>query len=195
MAQPFRRIAVYCGSSQLANPKYYALAKTVGKHLATNGIGIVYGGGNVGLMGALADAALQAGGQVIGVIPKLLVDREVAHHGLTELYVVDGMPLRKSMMIQMSDAFLCLPGGFGTWEEILEAATQGILNYHRKPLGVLDLDGYYAPLQAMIAQGVAETFVRAQHADLILFDNALAPLLARMAKVEVPELSIPIGKG
>ncbi|MFT5584036.1 MAG: hypothetical protein ACI9VR_001621 [Cognaticolwellia sp.] len=195
MAHTFRRIAVYCGSSQHADPKYYALAQAVGTHLAKQGIGIVYGGGRVGLMGALAEAALEAGGEVIGIIPKLLEDREVAHHGLTELYVVDGMPLRKSMMIQMSDAFLALPGGFGTWEEILEAATQGMLNYHRKPLGVLDLDGYYGPLQAMIAQGVEEKFVRPQHADLILFDDTLEPLLERMAQVEIPELSIPVGEG
>lgn len=194
MPHSFRRIAVYCGSTQHAAPAHYELAQAVGTHLAEQGIGVVYGGGRVGLMGALADAALEAGGEVIGIIPKLLEDREVAHRGLSELYVVDGMPLRKSMMIQMCDAFLALPGGFGTWEEILEAATQGMLNYHRKPLGVLDLGGYYAPLQAMIAQGVAEKFVRPQHADLILFDDELLPLLERMAQVEIPELSIPASK-
>lgn len=190
MPHTFRRIAVYCGSSENADPKYYALARHVGKSLAEAGIGVVYGGGRVGLMGALADAALEAGGEVIGVIPKLLQDREVAHLGLTELYVVDGMPLRKSMMIQLCDGFIALPGGFGTWEEILEAATQGMLNYHRKPLGVLDLDGYYRPLKAMIAQGVRERFVREKHAELILFDTELERLLANMAQAEVPLLSI-----
>lgn len=195
MPHTFRRIAVYCGSSQHADPAYYALAQAVGTHLAQQGIGVVFGGGKVGLMGALADAALEAGGEVIGIIPKLLQDREVAHRGLSELYVVDGMPLRKSMMIQMSDAFLALPGGFGTWEEILEAATQGMLNYHRKPLGVLDLNSYYAPLQAMIAQGVKEKFVRSQHSDLILFGQELEPLLERMRQVEIPELSTPTEQG
>lgn len=195
MPHSFRRLTVYCGSSSDAAPKYYELARHVGRSLAQRGIGIVYGGGRVGLMGAMADAALEAGGEVIGIIPRRLQGREVGHEGLTELYVVDGMPLRKSMMIQLCDGFLALPGGFGTWEEILEAATQGMLNYHRKPMGVLDLDGYYAPLKAMIEQGVKERFVRAHHAEIILFDQQIDALLARMEQAEIPTIEWLQGGG
>lgn len=190
----FRRIAVYCGSSNQVDPKYLKLASDVGRTLAERGIGVVYGGGRVGLMGAVADAAMAAGGEVIGVIPRRLQGLEVGHSALTELHVVDGMPLRKSMMIHLSDAFIALPGGFGTWEEILEAATQGMLNYHRKPLGVLNLDGYYDPLRAMIDHAVAERFVRELHRDIVVFEPTIEALLDRLAQTEVPAVSDWLGQ-
>ncbi len=189
----FKRITVYCGASTTADPKYYALARQVGRLLAEQGIGVVYGGGRVGLMGAVADAALEAGGEVIGVIPRRLQGLEVGHTGLTQLHVVDGMPLRKSMMIHLGDGFLALPGGFGTWEEILEAATQAVLNYHLKPLGVLDLDDYYAPLRALLDRGVEERFVRPMHRDLLHFGTDPQALLTRMQHAEVPRLEDWLG--
>ena len=190
----FRRIAVYCGSSNTVDPSYFELAAKVGRTLAERGIGVVYGGGRVGLMGAVADAALAAGGEVIGVIPRRLQGLEVGHTGLTEMHVVDGMPLRKSMMIHLSDAFIALPGGFGTWEEILEAATQAMLNYHTKPLGVLNLDGYYDPLRAMIDHAVGERFVRELHRDIVVFEPTLDALLDRLAAVEIPLMNEWLGQ-
>lgn len=189
----FKRVTVYCGSSRTADEKYYALARQVGTLLAQRGVGVVYGGGRVGLMGALADAALAAGGEVIGVIPRRLQGLEVGHPGCTELHVVDGMPLRKSMMIHLGDAFLALPGGYGTWEELLEVTTQAVLNYHRKPVGVVDVDGYYAPLKAMLDRGVAERFVRPIHRDMLRFGEDPAALLDAMASVEIPKVEDWLG--
>ncbi|MCA9545696.1 MAG: TIGR00730 family Rossman fold protein [Myxococcales bacterium] len=191
----FKRVTVYCGSSQSADAKYYALARQVGTLLAERGIGVVYGGGRVGLMGALADAALAAGGEVIGVIPRRLQGLEVGHAGCTELHVVDGMPLRKSMMIHLGDAFLALPGGYGTWEELLEVTTQAVLNYHLKPVGVVDVDDYYAPLRAMLDRGVEERFVRPVHRDMLLFDTDPVALLDRMTQVQIPRVEDWLGAG
>lgn len=188
-----RRVAVYCGSSSRVDQKYFDLAEATGRRLAQRGIGVVYGGGRSGLMGVVADAALAAGGEVIGVIPERLQTLEIGHEGLTSLYVVDGMPMRKSMMIQLSDAFVALPGGFGTWEEILEAATQGMLNYHRKPLGVLDLDDYYAPLRALLTRAIDDRFVRENHRDLLLFDTEVDRLIDRLSQAVIPELTDWLG--
>jgi uncharacterized protein (TIGR00730 family) len=185
----FRRICVYCGSSDAVIPRYGWAAHDVGRSLAQRGIGVVYGGGSVGLMGRVADGALAAGGEVIGVIPERLQALELGHRGLTELVVVGTMHERKATMATLADAFLALPGGWGTWEEVLEATTWTQLGYHSKPVGVLDLDGYYQPLEQLLTRAVDEGFVRESQRDLLLFDDDLDRLLARMAEVELPDIT------
>jgi uncharacterized protein (TIGR00730 family) len=185
----FRRICVYCGSSDAVIPRYGRAAHDVGRSLAERGIGVVYGGGSVGLMGRVADGALAAGGEVIGVIPERLQALELGHRGLTELVVVGTMHERKATMATLADAFLALPGGWGTWEEVLEATTWTQLGYHSKPVGVLDLDGYYQPLEQLLTRAVDEGFVRESQRDLLLFDDDLDRLLARMAEVELPDIT------
>ncbi len=155
------RVCVFCGSSPGASPAYERAAASVGALLARRGIGVVYGGGRVGCMGAVADAALAAGGEVIGVIPHALVAREVAHPGLTDLRVVGSMHERKALMAELSDAFLTLPGGFGTLEELFEAVTWRQLGIHEKPIGLLDVEGYFQSLIAFCDETVAAGFVRA----------------------------------
>src|SRR5579875_1121481 len=145
-----RRLCVFCGSSPGHDPRYLATARAVGERLARAGLGIVYGGGRVGLMGALADAALAAGGEVIGVIPHALAARELAHQGLTALHVVATMHERKARMSELADAFLVLPGGLGTLEELFEVWSWAQLGVHRKPCGVLDVAGYWQPLLALV---------------------------------------------
>ncbi len=184
----FRRIAVYCGSSNSVDPRYFELARDVGRHLAESGIGVVYGGGRVGLMGAMADAALDAGGHVIGVIPERIQALEVGHSGLDELYVVDSMPARKAMMIYLSDAYIALPGGFGTLEEIIEVATLGILGYHKKPLGLLNGFGYFDHLLAFLAHAADEKFVRPAHRSLLQTAPDIASLITKLAAAETPRI-------
>ena len=152
----FKRICVYCGSSGGNDPGYEEAARGVGAFLASKGIGVVYGGARVGLMGAVADGALSAGGSVIGVIPQKLQSREVAHQGLTELFVVDSMHARKTMMAYMSDGFIALPGGWGTLEEIFEVTTWSQLNYHMKPVGLLNVRGYYDKLIEFINHAASD---------------------------------------
>lgn len=174
-----RRICVFCGASPGRDPGYLALARSVGQGLAGHGIGVVYGGGRVGLMGALADAALDAGGEVIGVIPRRLVDRELAHPGLTELYVVGSLHERKARMADLADGFIALPGGLGTLEELSEVASWAQLELHTKPIGLLGPNHYWAPLMAWLDQAVAEGFVSTQHRRLLQIDAGLDALLAR----------------
>lgn len=185
----FRRIAVYCGSSNQADARYFELARSVGRHLAESGVGVVYGGGRVGLMGAMADAAIDAGGQVIGVIPERLQALEIGHAGLDELYVVDSMPARKAMMIYLSDAYIALPGGFGTLEEIIEVATLAMLGYHHKPLGLLNAFGYFDHLLAWIEHAAEEKFVRPPHRTLLQTAPDIAGLIEklRVAETAAPE--------
>jgi uncharacterized protein (TIGR00730 family) len=154
-----KSLCVYCGSNTGANPAYLAQAVALGTRMARDGIRLVYGGGNIGLMGAVADAVLGAGGEVTGVIPKQLVDLEVAHLGLTELEIVASMHERKSRMFDLADAFVALPGGFGTLEEIVEMLTWRQLGISEKPCAILDVDGYYQPLIAMMDRMVAERFL------------------------------------
>ena len=154
------RTCVFCGSAQGRSPRYRDTAEHVGRTLAERGIGLVYGGGNVGLMGAVADAAVRAGGEAIGVIPRRLAEREVAHDGLTQLHVVETMHERKALMTELSDAFLTLPGGFGTLDELFEAITWRQLGFHDKPCGLLDVDGYFDGLLAFIDRAVDDGFVR-----------------------------------
>lgn len=172
-----RRVCVFCGSNTGARPEYQSLAEDIGARLAADGIGLVYGGAHVGTMGAVSGAALAKGGEVIGVIPQTLVDREVARTDVTRLHVVDSMHERKALMSELSDAFIVLAGGIGTFEEFFEVATWAHLGLHAKPIVLLDRDGYFEPLRAMLDHAVAEGFLTTrsralmQHADSI--DDAL----------------------
>ena len=176
-----KRLAVYCGSATPADPFYMHLARTVGRTLAERGIGVVYGGGKLGLMGAIADSALAAGGEVIGVIPEALVTAEVAHRGLTELHTVQTMHQRKALFTDLSDGFLTLPGGVGTMDELWEAISWAQLGYHEKPVGLLNAGGFYDHLIAFNAQMAAVGFVRPQHKNILIVDDTLDGLLDKMA--------------
>ena len=176
-----KRLAVYCGSATPADPAYVELAQAVGRSLAERGVGVVYGGGRLGLMGAVADSALAAGGEVIGVIPQALVDLEVAHRGLTELHVVATMHQRKQAFTDLSDGFLTLPGGTGTMDELWEALSWAQIGYHAKPVGLLNALGYYDGLVAFWAKMAEVGFLRPQHVELLIVADALDGLLERMA--------------
>jgi len=179
-----KRLAVYCGSATPADPSYIDLARTVGRALAERGIGVVYGGGKLGLMGAIADAALEAGGEVIGVIPEALVNAEVAHRGCTELHKVQTMHQRKALFTDLSDGFLTLPGGVGTQDELWEAISWAQLGYHEKPVGLLNTNGFYDHLIAFNAHMVEVGFVRPQHRGIMIVDDDLDVLLTKMAAYE-----------
>ena len=175
-----KSVCVFCGSAMGNRPEYIDAAVSVGRELAALDLTLVYGAGDVGLMGVLADAALEAGGRVVGVIPNALVAREVAHRGLTELHVVETMHQRKALMADKSDAFLALPGGFGTADELFEILTWAQLGIHRKPIGLLDVAGYFAPLLAWLDLGVREGFLKAKHRALLHVGNDAGGLLARL---------------
>jgi uncharacterized protein (TIGR00730 family) len=175
-----RRICVFCGSSFGRLPVYRETAVEVGRQLGRRGIGLVYGGTSIGLMGALADAAMAAGGAVIGVIPHALVNREIAHGGLSELRVVESMHERKALMAELSDAFLALPGGYGTLDELCEMLTWSQLGIHRKPCGLLNVAGYYDGLLSMLDHAVAERFVRPENRALLISDTDAARLIDRL---------------
>ena len=183
-----RRVCVFCGSSIGHNTAYAEAAEAMGELLARRGIGLVYGGGDVGLMGIVADAALKAGGEVIGVIPQALADREIAHGGLTELHVVDSMHTRKAMMAELSDAFVAMPGGVGTFEEFFEAVTWTQLGLQRKPCGLLNVSGFYSALAAFIDQAVTEGFLKPVHRAAIVVDDDPARLLDTLATVKLPDV-------
>lgn len=176
-----KRLAVYCGSATPADPRYIDCARHVGRTLAERGIGLVYGGGRLGLMGAVADATLEAGGEVIGVIPTALVDAEVAHKGLTELHVVETMHQRKQLFTDLSDGFVTIPGGTGTMDELWEALSWAQLGYHAKPVGLLNVAGYYDGLLEFWAKMGEVGFVRSQHQGLLIASDDLGDLLAQMA--------------
>ncbi len=166
-------ICVFCGSASGIQPVYTDAAHQVGELIARRGLGLVYGGGRVGLMGLVADAALGAGGRVIGVIPQALATKEIAHDGLNELYVVPGMHERKALMATKSSAFLTLPGGIGTFEEFFEILSWAALGIHRKPIGILNVNGYFDPLIALLDHGIAQQFVRETSLlPLLVSDNA-----------------------
>jgi uncharacterized protein (TIGR00730 family) len=185
-----KRIAVFCGSGKghPRRPHYLESARETGRTLAERGIGVVYGGGRIGLMGAVADSALEAGGEVIGVIPESIAALEVAHTGLTELHIVASMHERKALMASLADAFLALPGGYGTFEEFFEALTWAQLGLHRKPCGLLNVQGYYSHFLAQVNHAVNEEFVPPVHRDLILHDADLNPLLDRLLHYTPPPL-------
>jgi uncharacterized protein (TIGR00730 family) len=175
------RVCVFCGSSAGARPAYLAAARELGTLLAARGVGLVYGGASVGLMGELADAVVVAGGETIGVIPRRLVDRELAHAGLSELHVVETMHERKALMAELSDAFVVLPGGAGTLDELFEALTWRQLGLHSKPLALLDVDGFFAPLLALADHLVEEGFVQEAFRALLLVERDASALLDRLA--------------
>jgi uncharacterized protein (TIGR00730 family) len=183
-----RSVCVFCGSSPGANPAYADDARRLGTILARRKIVLVYGGGNVGLMGILADAALVAGGQVIGVIPRSLLDLEVGHTGLPDLRVVESMHQRKAMMADLADAFIALPGGIGTLEELCEIVTWAQLGMHSKPCGLVDTDGYYELLLKFLDQAVQARFLRPEHRALLMRDRDPEALLERMQRYEPPIL-------
>ncbi len=177
---------MFCGSSLGSLPVYAEAAEEVGRLLAERGLELVYGAGNVGLMGVVAEACLRHGGRAIGVIPKLLEEKELAHRGLTELRVVGSMHERKALMADLSDAFIALPGGYGTWDELCEALTWSQLGIQRKACAVLNVNGYYDPMLAMADRAVADGFLRAVHRDLLLTDTDAGRLLDRLSGYSVP---------
>ncbi len=181
-----QRVCVFCGSSSGTKPVYREAARAVGRMLAERGLELVYGGGKVGLMGALADACLELGGRAIGVMPRALVDKEIAHLGLTELHVVASMHERKARMADLADAFIALPGGFGTWDEFCEVLTWSQLGLHRKPSALLNVNGYYDFFLSMADRAVEDGFVSALHRMLVLSDDNPARLLDRLANHSVP---------
>ena len=181
-----RAVCVYCGLNPGRRPEYLAGAAGLARLLAGRGIGIVYGGAHVGTMGALADAALAAGGEVTGVIPRHLVEAEVAHEGLSKLHVVSSMHDRKALMAQLSDAFIALPGGLGTLEEFAEVTTWSQLGLHAKPTGLLNLLGYFDDLLRFLDHGVAERFIRPTHRDLVICQPEPAALLAALEEWQAP---------
>lgn len=180
----FQRLCVFCGSSMGARTEYCAAAETLGELFVERGIELVYGGGNVGLMGVLADTVLALGGRVIGVIPESLMAREVGHLGLTELRIVNSMHERKAVMSDLSDGFIALPGGFGTIEEFCEVVTWSQLGIQSKPCGLLNVENYFAPLLDLFDQAVRERFVREENRRLVLDDSDPARLLEKMVRFE-----------
>ena len=179
-----KRLAVYCGSAMPADPRYMQLAREVGAGLAERGIGVIYGGGRLGLMGALAGAALAVGGEVIGVVPEALIARELANPDCTELRVVDGMHARKRAFTDLSDGFLTLPGGVGTMDELWEAVSWAQLGYHSKPVGVLNAFGFFDLLLAFNRHMAEAGFIRPAHQGIIIAEHELDLLLERMAAHE-----------
>ncbi|MBR0553058.1 TIGR00730 family Rossman fold protein [Stakelama marina] len=179
-----KRLAVYCGSATPADPVYIEAARNLGRSLAERGIGVVYGGGKLGLMGAVADSALDAGGEVIGVIPQALVDAEVAHRNLSELHVVETMHERKARFTELADGFVTIPGGTGTMDELWEAMSWSQLGYHSDPVGLLNIAGYYDHLIRFVEKMGEVGFLRPQHQNILIVANELDTLLDRMAKYE-----------
>lgn len=183
----FRSVCVYCGSSSRAAESYFEAARLTGNTLAERGLALVYGGAHVGLMGALADSALSLGGRVVGVIPQSLVDKEVAHNGLTEQHVVESMHVRKALMTELSGAFLALPGGFGTLDELFETLTWAQLKFHAKPVGILNIDGYFDGLLTFARRAVDDGFIHPAHVDMIHVGTDPGEVLDRMAAFVAPE--------
>ncbi len=193
MDVPLHRVCVFCGSSPGRSPSHLQAATAFGQALSTRGLALVYGGGGVGLMGALADAVLAAGGEAIGVIPQGLLEREVGHRGLSELHVVDSMHTRKRTMAELSDAFVALPGGLGTLEELFEVLTWAQLGIHAKPCGLLDVGGFYAPLLAVLDHMEREQFIRREHRALLRVETSIDALLDRLAEGRVPSRPALLG--
>ena len=180
------RLCVFCGSNVGTAAAYTDAAEALGKLLARRRIGLVYGGGRVGLMGVIADAVMLHGGEVIGVIPQSLADREIAHSRITELRIVDSMHMRKAMMAELSDAFVAMPGGVGTFEEFFEAVTWTQLGLHRKPCGLLNVAEFYTPLVAFIDKAVSEGFINPVHRAAVVVDSDPERLLDTLGRVQLP---------
>lgn len=183
-----KKIAVFCGSSEGASPLYKQNAKMLGNELARRGLTLVYGGANVGLMGAVADAVLEAGGEAIGILPRFLQNREIAHLGLTELVLVDSMHERKAKIAELADAFIALPGGPGTMEEYFEMFTWGQLGLHPKPCGLLNVNRYYDPLVAMFEVMEREGFMQPKYRGMILTSDTASGILDQFDRYEAPSV-------
>ena len=184
-----RRVCVYCGSSPGSGSLYLDAARTAGREIVDMGIGIIYGGGNVGIMGQLAAAAFEAGGEVIGVVPRDLVTEEIANFELTDLLVVPTMHDRKTMMIEMADGFIALPGGFGTLEEIFEAITWAQLGYHNKPCGLLNVDGYFDELLNFLDRSTEAEFIHKKHRAMLYVGEDIGELITKFKAHKPPKVS------
>lgn len=189
MTPSLKRICVFCASNPGARPEYLQHARALGHLLATRGQTVVFGGGRIGLMGAVADGALEAGGEVIGVMPHALVQREAAHRGLTALHIVNSMHERKAMFTELSDGFIALPGGIGTLEELFEIWTWAQLGVHAKPVALLDVAHYWAPLVTLLDHAGAEGFLRPNTRELLLVDDDQHRLLERMEQYAAPSVT------
>lgn len=185
---PTKRICVFCGSSPGRDGVYRAAARDLGREMVARGYGLVFGGGGVGLMGTIADAVMEAGGHATGVIPQALVAREIAHRGLSELEVVSSMHERKQRMAELSDGFIAMPGGLGTLEEICEILTWAQLGIHAKPCGLLDVDGYFAPLLAFLDRTVEEGFLRPEHREIVRVADSPGALLDGFESYRPPKV-------
>ena len=183
-----KQVCIFCGSYQGTKPIYMTAAQAMGGGLAKRGLGLVYGGGRVGLMGAVADGTLAAGGRVIGVIPQALVDRELAHSGVAEMHVVTSMHERKALMAGIADAFIAMPGGFGTLDELFEIITWAQLGFHHKPIALLNIGGYFDPLLGFIAHMAAEGFIKAEHQQAVLVRPDVDDLLDTLLAYQPPQL-------
>lgn len=183
------RLCVFCGSSSGSKAIYLEMATRLGKALADAGIGLVYGGASVGLMGAVADAALANGGEVIGIIPQALQEKEIAHKGLTDLRVVGSMHERKALMAELSDGFIAMPGGIGTLEELFEVWTWAQLGYHTKPCALLNVDGFYNGLATFLDNLVEEAFVKPNHREMLIVEEEVASLLVAIGNYEAPAMA------
>jgi uncharacterized protein (TIGR00730 family) len=181
-----KSIAVYCGASFGVNPVYADCARALAQVLVGHNIGLVYGGGNVGLMGVIADEVMRLGGEATGVIPRALVEREVGHSGLTRIFVVKDMHERKAMMAELSDGFIAMPGGMGTLEELFEMLTWSQLGIHAKPVGVLNVNGFYDGLVDFLGHLQGEGFVRTEHAALMMVESSAQALVLRLQASRAP---------
>lgn len=188
-----RRVCVFCGSNIGRDRRYHDAAREFGRAVVSRGWEAVYGGGRVGLMGIFADEVLAQGGRVVGVIPEMLATKELLHNGVTQMHVVASMHARKALMAELSDAFVALPGGFGTFEETLEMITWGQLGIHRKPLGLLDVLGFYRPLAQFIEHAVAENFVRLEQRNLFVMSERPDELLELLTRQRLPVVRKWIG--
>ncbi|HMB61138.1 MAG TPA: TIGR00730 family Rossman fold protein [Xanthomonadales bacterium] len=186
-------ICVYCGSSLGASPAYHEAARQLGEELARRDIGLVYGGASVGLMGAVADAVLESGGRAVGVIPHALATKEIAHRGLDELFVVESMHERKARMAELSAGFIALPGGWGTLEELFESMTWAQLGFHTKPCGLLNVNNFYAHLEAFLEHQFEQQFVKTEFREMILMEDQPGALLDRFAGYHAPKVKKWIG--
>jgi uncharacterized protein (TIGR00730 family) len=187
MAKKILSVCVYCGSSSGINPVYSDVAKALGRALVKQNLSLVYGGGHVGLMGIVADAVLEAGGDVTGVIPKALMDTEVGHDHLTRLLVVKDMHERKALMAEQADGFITMPGGIGTLEELFETLTWAQLGFHEKPIGLLNVAGFYDPLIEFLNHQTSQGFLRAEHKDLLLVETEPDSLIEQLKNFTMPE--------
>ena len=187
MTKKFLSVCVYCGSSSGNNPVYADAAKALGRALVKHNLSLVYGGGHVGLMGIVADAVLNAGGEVTGVIPKALMDTEVGHDHLTRLLVVKDMHERKALMAEHADGFIAMPGGIGTLEELFETLTWAQLGFHEKPIGLFNVAGFYDPLIEFLRHQTSQGFLRAEHKDLLLVEAAPNPLIEQLKNFTMPD--------